>query len=150
MLTMWVGFAHLHGFSCFRWSNILESLGLVIVSESQIMIFSEWSVPSTRHSCCESLENRPDLNICTLATANPSDRVKVWPDCSSVYFQVFPAPASSNTETTTRSTNLRASSFVSGALVGWEAQFSIRRWTRSIPASRCRQRPWMNLNCWWH
>jgi hypothetical protein len=50
-----------------------------------------------------SPEKNPSLNMLKLATPSPSDRLNDWPEGSSRYVQLLPAPASRSTETRKRS-----------------------------------------------
>ena len=130
----WVGVAHLHRRCSLLCSDFRQALGY---REMNVRFLEDdRSAPSTRYGCLESLEKRPDSNICTLATPSPSERVKVCPDASSLYFHALPAPASRRTETTKRSIVLLAFSLSSTSV-----HLDIIGPIRSTPASRCLHRP---------
>lgn len=96
-------------------------------------------------SAASPLPNSPLWNMSSEATARPSERAILRPVLASSYFHWVPAPASSRTETTKRSTRRRAASMGSK---GGDAD--AHRWssweTRGIPwTSKWRHRPWAGM-----
>lgn len=93
---------------------------------------------STWQGWLSSPLNMPAVNISKLATATPSLRRYIRPDCLLLYCHLAPAPASSRTETVNRSSKRRVRSGPSIA-DGHDARSCSMR--GRPPTSKCCHRP---------
>ena len=90
------------------WIELVSEVCSPLASLSTVIRFR--LLASTRQGWSFRLLNAPAVNISSVATARPSLRRYVLPDCLLLYCHLAPALASRSTETVKRSSSLRVRS----------------------------------------